>query len=153
MEYLVFLKMGETLSEWDSPWFIIPKKNGTVIFSTDFRDLNKIQINTFPIKNIQNSLDNIEIFQIDTVTGFKMGYYDTRIYYYSYKLFIIVLQWGKYQYQILSMIFFIALDRLKEKISTIFQYMAHVCVYMDDLVFIINYTLKIYGCLRWKFTL
>ena len=54
-------------SEWAAPTFIIPKKNGTVRFISDFRKLNKrIKRKPFPIPKIQDLLLKLEGFQYGT---------------------------------------------------------------------------------------
>ena len=55
-------------SEWAAPTFIVPKKNGTVCFISDFRELNRrIKRKPFPIPNpipkIQDLLLNLEGFK------------------------------------------------------------------------------------------
>ena len=54
-------------SEWASPSFIIPKKDGTVRFINDFREVNKrIKRMPFPIPKIQDLLLKLEGFQFAT---------------------------------------------------------------------------------------
>ena len=40
-------------SEWAAPTLIIPKKNGTICFVSDFRELNKIQDLPLKLKGLQ----------------------------------------------------------------------------------------------------
>ena len=50
-------------SEWASPTFIVPKKNQTVRFLSDFREVNKRIIRTpFPIPKISTTLQEMEGF-------------------------------------------------------------------------------------------
>ena len=50
-------------SEWASPSFIVPKKNGTVCFLSDFREVNKRIVRTpFPIPKISTVLQELEGF-------------------------------------------------------------------------------------------
>ena len=47
----------KTNSKWPAPTFIIPKKNGTVCYISDFRELNiRIKRKSFPIPKIQDLL-------------------------------------------------------------------------------------------------
>ena len=63
-------------SEWGAPTFIIPKKDGTVRFISDFRELNKcIKRKPFPIPKIQDLLLKLEGFQYATSLDLNMGYY------------------------------------------------------------------------------
>jgi len=50
-------------SEWASPSFIVPKKNGTVCFLSDFQEVNKRIVRTpFPIPKISMVLQELEGF-------------------------------------------------------------------------------------------
>ncbi len=47
--------------EWVSPLFIIPKKDGTVRFLTDFREVNKQIVRIpFPLPKISTVLQELE---------------------------------------------------------------------------------------------
>jgi hypothetical protein len=66
--------------EWAAPLFIIPKKDGTVWLSNDFRELNKqIKRKSFPIPYIQDMLLNLEGFQYATSLNLNMGYYHIKL--------------------------------------------------------------------------
>ena len=61
-------------SEWGSPSFIIPKKNGTVRFISDFRRLNqKIKRKPYPLPRISDTLQQLEGFQYATSLDINMG--------------------------------------------------------------------------------
>ena len=63
-------------SEWAAPTFIIPKKDKTVRFITNFRELNKrILRKPYPILKIQDLLLKLEGFQYGTSLDLNMGYY------------------------------------------------------------------------------
>ena len=54
-------------SEWGSPTFIIPKKNKTVRFVSDFRAVNqKIKRKPYPLPRIGDTLQQLEGFQYAT---------------------------------------------------------------------------------------
>lgn len=56
-------------SQWEAPCFIIPKKDGTVRFISDFREVNKrIKRYPYPIPNIQDLLMKSEGFRWATTT-------------------------------------------------------------------------------------
>ena len=62
-------------SEWGSPTFIIPKKNQTVRFLTDFRKVNRLLVRTpFPIPKISSILQQMEGFTHATALDLNMGY-------------------------------------------------------------------------------
>jgi hypothetical protein len=62
-------------SEWASPSFIIPKKDKTVRFVSDFRELSKrIVRKPFPIPKISTVLQELEGFTFATALDLNMGY-------------------------------------------------------------------------------
>ena len=63
-------------SEWAAPTFLIPKKDGSVRFISDFREVNKrIKPEPYPIPNIQDMLLNLDGFRYATSLDLNMGYY------------------------------------------------------------------------------
>ena len=58
------------------PTFIIPKKEGTVRFISDFREVNKRIVRTpYPIPKIATILQEMEGFTYATSLDLNMGYY------------------------------------------------------------------------------
>ena len=91
-------------SEWASPTFIIPKKNKTVRFISDFREVNKRIVRTpYPIPKISTVLQEMEGFTYATALDLNMGYYTIRLDPDSQKICTIILPWGKYSYLRLPM--------------------------------------------------
>ena len=89
----------QVASEYQSPSFIIPKKNGTVRVVSDFRVLNsKLQRVSFPIPKIQDILTSLNGFKYATSIDLNMGYYTIRLTPQAQKLCTIVFPWGKYSY-------------------------------------------------------
>jgi len=63
-------------SEWAAPTFIIPKKDGSVRFISDFQELNKrIRRKPYPIPKIQDLMLKLEGFAFATSLDLNMGYY------------------------------------------------------------------------------
>ena len=66
-------------SEWASPTFI-PKKNNTVRFISDFREVNKRLVRKpYQIPKISTVLQEMEGFTYATALDFNMGYYTLRL--------------------------------------------------------------------------
>ena len=108
-------------SEWGAPTFIIPKKDGTVRFISDFRELNKvIKRKPYPLPRIQDLLLKLEGFQHATSLDLNMGYYHVELSPHSRELCTIVLPWGKYEYQRLPMGLCNSPDIFQEKMSELF---------------------------------
>jgi hypothetical protein len=67
-------------SEWALPSFIIPKKDKTVLFLSDFWKVNKRLVRKpFPIPKISMVLQEIEGFSYATALDLNMGYYTIRL--------------------------------------------------------------------------
>ena len=61
--------------KWSAPTFIISKKNGTVRFISDLRELNKrIKMKPFPIPKIHDWLLKLVGFKYATSLDLNMGY-------------------------------------------------------------------------------
>ena len=70
----------QTESEWASPTFIIPKKQGTVRFISDFREVNKrIKRKPFPIPKISTTIQEQTGFTYASALDLIMGYYIIRL--------------------------------------------------------------------------
>ncbi len=86
-------------SEWASPSFITPKKDGTVRFLTDFREVNKrIVRKPFPLPKISTVLQELEGFTYATTLDLNMGYYTIRLDPDASKICTLIFPWGKYSY-------------------------------------------------------
>jgi hypothetical protein len=87
-------------SDWAAPTFIVPKKDGSVQFISNFRELNKwIKRKPYPIPKIQDMLLKLEGFQFATSLDLNMGYYHIELDPDAKKLCTIVLPFGKYKDQ------------------------------------------------------
>ena len=75
LEYLKVIKKVKR-SQWGAPTFLIPKKDSTVRFISDFREPNKrILRQPYPIPRIQYLLLRLEGFRYGTTLDLNMGYY------------------------------------------------------------------------------
>ncbi len=84
-------------SEWALPSFIIPKKDKTIRFLSDFWEVNKRLVRTpFPIPKISMVLQEIEGFSNATARDLNMGYYTIRLEPDASKICTIIFPWGKY---------------------------------------------------------
>jgi hypothetical protein len=67
-------------SEWASPSFTIPKKNGTIRVVTDFRKLNLLlKLHPFRIPKIGDMILSMEGFTFDSALDLNMGYYHIKL--------------------------------------------------------------------------
>ncbi len=87
-------------SEWALPSFMIPKKDKTVCFLSDFQEVNKRLVRTpFPIPKISTVLQGIEGFSYATALDLNMGYYTIRLHPDASKICTIIFPWGKYSHK------------------------------------------------------
>jgi hypothetical protein len=87
-------------SEWALPSFIIPKKDKTVCFLSDFGEVNKRLVRKpFPIPKISMVLQEIKGFSYATALDLNMGYYTIRLDPDASKICTIIFPWGKYSYK------------------------------------------------------
>ncbi|MGH7954545.1 MAG: hypothetical protein ACREOZ_01140, partial [Gloeomargaritales cyanobacterium] len=101
IDRLVDLKVLEPCagSEWASQCFIIPKKNGTVRFITDFRRLNEnLKRKPYILPNLQDSIRRHESFSFLTKMDLNMSYYTLELDEESSKLCTIITPWGQFRY-------------------------------------------------------
>jgi len=91
-------------SEWAAPTFVIPKKDGSVRFTSDFRELNKRTLRKpHPIPNIQDMLLNLEGFQWATSLDLNMGHCHVRLDPASEQLCAVALSFGNCEHQAIPM--------------------------------------------------
>ncbi len=87
-------------SEWALPSLIIPKKDKTVCFLSDFWEVNKRYVRKpCPIPKISTVLQKIEGFSYATALDLNMGYYTIRLDPDASKICTIIFPWGKYSYK------------------------------------------------------
>lgn len=91
-------------SDWASPSFIIPKKDGTVRWITDFRALNKaLRRKKYPIPRIQDILQRRSGYKYFTKIDVSMQYYTFQLDEASRRLCTISTPFGLYRYKRLPM--------------------------------------------------
>jgi hypothetical protein len=130
-------------SKWALPPFIIPKKDRTVCFLSDFWEVNKRLVrNSFPIPKISMVLQEIEGFSYATALDLNMGYYTIRLDSYASKIFTIIFPWGKYSYKRLPMGIAGSPDIFQGKMLELMETLEYVRAYLDDLFCISKSSLK-----------
>ncbi len=130
-------------SEWASPSFIIPKKDKTVRFLSDFQEVNKRLIRTpFPIPKISTVLQEKEGFSYATALDLNMGNYTIRLDPDASKICTIIFSWGKYSYKRLPMGISGSPDIFQGKMSELMETLEYVRAYLDDLLCISKLSLE-----------
>jgi hypothetical protein len=145
VERLYQLKVLERqpASEWALPSFIIPKKDKTVRFLNDFREVNKrIVRKPFPIPKISTVLQEIKGFSYATILDLNMGYYTIRLDPDASKIYTITFPWGKYSYKRLPMGIAGSPDIFQGKMVELMESLEYVRAYLDDLLCICKLSLE-----------
>ena len=69
-----------TESEWGTPTFVIPKKDDTIRFLTNFRGLNNLlKQKPYPLFLLMDSMQSLGEFKYATTIDLNMGYYTMTI--------------------------------------------------------------------------
>ena len=124
-------------SKWSSPSFMIPKKDKTVRFLTNFRSLNKKLVRkSYPLLVIQDSIQGIGSFKWATCIEPNMGYYSMELDKTAKNLCVTCLPWGLYRYNMLPMGIKVTLDVFQSAILGLFINIEGVIVYIDDIIII-----------------
>ena len=122
-------------SQWVAPKLLIPNKDITVHFISDFIELNKFILRQlYLIPKIQDLLLRLEGFRYGTILYLIMGYCHNEMSAKSKELCKFFTEWGKYEYQQLFMGLCNSPDIFQEKMSEIFVVLYTVCVYIDELL-------------------
>jgi hypothetical protein len=133
----------QSSSEWDSPTFIIPKKDMTVRTISDFRELNKrIVGRPFPIPKICTTLQELEGFTYVTTLDLSMGYYTIRLNPMAVKMCTIIFPFGKYSYLRLPMGMSGSAGIFQAELIDLMETLEYVQAYIDDLLCITRETLE-----------
>ena len=130
-------------SEYGTPVFIIPKKEGTVRFVTDFRRVNKnIVRKPYPIPRIGETMQQLDGFQFATALDLNMGYYTIQLDAKSKDITTIVTEFGKFRYNVLPMGLVSSGDIFQAKVNELLGDIEGVKAYIDDILVLNKGTFK-----------
>ncbi len=129
--------------EWARPLFIMPKKNRTVRFLSDFQEGNKRLVRKpFPIPKISTVLQELEGFTFATAMDLNMGYYTIRLDPDASRICTVIFPWGKYSYERLPMGIADFPDIFQSKMSELMEDLEYVQAYLEDLLCISRSSLE-----------
>jgi hypothetical protein len=125
------------------PSFIVPKKNNTVRFLSNFGEVNKRLIRKpFPIPKISKVLIELEGFTFATALDLNMGYYTIRLNPDASKICTIIFSWGKYSSKRLPMGIAGSHDNFQAKMMNLMESLEYVQAYIHDLLCISRSSLE-----------
>ncbi len=121
-------------SEWASPAFIIPKKDGRIHQITDLHSLNKAIIHKqYPLPIIMDMLDCISGYKFFTKLDISMQYYTFELDEPSQELCVIVMPFGKYKYKPLPMGLKCAPDFAQKVMEEVLCNVEDTGIYLDNI--------------------
>ncbi len=130
-------------SKWALPSFIIPKKNKTVCFPSNFQEVNKMLVRKpFSIPKISTVPQELEEFLFATALDLNMGYHTIRLDPNASIICTIIFPWGKYFYKQLSIGIAVSPDIFQGKMSELMESLEFVQAYLDDLLCISKSSLE-----------
>ncbi len=130
-------------SEWESPSFIVLKKNNTVRFLRNCQEVNKRLIRKpYPIPKISTVLQELKGFTFAIALDLNMGYYTIRLDPDASKICTIIFPWGKYSYKRLPMEIAGSPDFFQAKMMEQMESLEYVRAYIDDLLCISRNSLE-----------
>ena len=126
-------------SSWISGTFIMPKKDNTVRWISDFRALNKaLQRKVYPIPRIQDILSRRAGYKFLTKLDISMQYYTFVLDDESKDLCTIATPFGLYRYNRLPMGISQSPDIAQEVMESVLRDVADIEVYIDDIAVFSN---------------
>jgi hypothetical protein len=125
------------------PSFIVPKKNGTIRFLSNFGEVNKSLIRKpIPIPNISTVLQELGGFTFAMALDLNMGYYTIILDPDASKICTIIFPWGKNSYKRLPMGIAGSPDFFQAKMMELIESLEYIQAYIDDLLCILKNSLE-----------
>jgi len=143
IDHLVSIRVlevdGNTAGPWCSPTFIIPKKDGTVRFITDYREVNqRMARKPWPMPYVANLLQDIGRYSYVLALDLSMGYYHFKLDKKLHDMSTFLLPWGLYKYKRLPMGLSISPNLFQANMQMLLADLPFVKVYLYDVLIFSN---------------
>ena len=121
--------------QYNIPIFIIRKKEGTVMFISDYHRLNQQLVrNPYTLPRIGETMQQLEGFQYATALDPNMGYYTIRLSPASQDMTMIGTRFGKFRYNCLPMGMCASRENFQTKVDKLLGDIEGVKTYIDDIL-------------------
>ena len=122
-------------SQYGTPVFIIPKKEGNMNFITDYCRLNRQLVRKpYPLTRIGETMQQLEVFQYAAELDLNIGYYTIRIYPASQDMTMIVTEFGEFKYNRLPIGMWASGDIFQSKVDELLGDIEGVKMYINDII-------------------
>ena len=127
-------------SQYGTPVFIIPKKQGTVMFITNYCMLKHNFVRKpYPLARIGDNIQHLEVSQYTTALEINMGYYNIRISPASQDMKTIVTKFGMFRYNRLPVGICASGNIFQSKVDEILSDIEVVKTYINDILVLSKY--------------
>ena len=121
--------------QYGTPVFMIPNKEGTVRFITDYCRINhQLVRKPCPLPRIGETMQQLEGFQYATTLDLNMVYYTIRISPASQYMTTIVTEFGIFRYNSLPMGMCASGDIIQAKVDNLISDIKGLKKYIDDIL-------------------
>ena len=121
--------------QYGTPIFIIPKKEGTLRFITDYFRLNQKPCRKpYKLSIIGKKIQQLEGFQYEIALDINMGYYTIIIFSTSQEITTIVTEFRKFRYNCLPMGMCASGDIFQSKVDNMLSDINFVKTYINDIL-------------------
>ena len=124
-----------SMSDWSSPCLLVPKKDGSYRFCTDYRKVNQVsKSDSFPIPRISDCIDHIGDAKYVSTFDMLKGYYQVPLTPRAQEISAFVTPTGLYQYTVMPFGMKNAPATFQRMINHLIQNLDGCDGYIDDVV-------------------
>ena len=126
-------------SQYGTPVFIIPKKEGTGRFITYYHRINQKWVRTpYILPRIGKTTYHLEVLQCVTILDLNIGYFTIRLSLASQDMTIIVTEFDKFGYNGIPMGIYASREIFQAKVNELLGDIKGIKTYIDDILVLIS---------------